>query len=549
MNSGRFTPPSPDPSPSRRGCRIVVQQDVFHVMRNYARLRSVSEAAFAPFREAVFTFIDEPGSQVDAVWWDIGGNLPSPVYPSLLQPPVDHPLLAAWLGQGIDWVRELVDATRKRGLEVFWSHRVSEAEGTAAGQPEKENLHPLKKAHPDWTVPAGWWWQGMWNLASPGLREHKVSLLRELAENYDLDGIQIDFSRHVPCLPPGCRWEMRHHVTEFLRQTRAMLSSVAANRKRPYLLAAKVPQTLAGCRIDGFDIAAWADEGLVDILTLGSRSISADVDSFREAAGPNVRLQPCFDDHHAPDGYRHGPIEFLRGVFASHWQKGADSVMVFNWPVAPPEVCRAFGAEAGSPAHPVALREIGSPSSLENKDKIFALDRRGGYPWADGYFNRNDDAPLPLALPAGTTAEISLSVADSPEQGGRLTLRGIFSAPSGVSLRVGWNGTALVESHRDSGWKDPQILSQPTPPSGGDGSQYVVDPGQRLIRIHFSVPSGCWNPGVNRIAIEAEDANPEDVFLEKLEAHLSYTSGGRGDLPPLQPDGATRRETQRAPAW
>ena len=32
-------------------------------------------------------------------------------------------------------------------------------------------------------------------------------------------------------------------------------------------------------------------------------------------------------------------------------------------------------------------------------DKMFVVQRRGGYPWAEGYFNRNDDAVLPLQLP------------------------------------------------------------------------------------------------------------------------------------------------------
>ena len=46
-------------------------------------------------------------------------------------------------------------------------------------------VYPLKAAHPDWIIRT-WWWQGMWNLTVPGAREHKVRVLRELAENYDL---------------------------------------------------------------------------------------------------------------------------------------------------------------------------------------------------------------------------------------------------------------------------------------------------------------------------------------------------------------------------
>src|SRR5258708_36795114 len=98
-------------------------------------------------------------------------------------------------------------------------------------------------------------------------------------------------------------------------------------RGRPLLLAAKVPQNLAGCRADGFDVGAWAEQRLVDVLTLGSRSMEVNVEEIRAAVGPEVQLQPCFDDHHATEGDRYGPIEFLRGGFANHLRRRADDVV------------------------------------------------------------------------------------------------------------------------------------------------------------------------------------------------------------------------------
>ena len=87
---------------------------------------------------------------------------------------------------------------------------------------------------------------------------------------------------------------------------RLMLLEVAQNRRRPLLLAARVPCNLEGCRQDGFDIAMWARENLVDILTLGSRSIDCDIDEFRRVTrGRNIKLQPCHDDHLATDAYQY----------------------------------------------------------------------------------------------------------------------------------------------------------------------------------------------------------------------------------------------------
>ena len=127
-----------------------------------------------------------------------------------------------------------------------------------------------------------------------------------------------------------------------------------------------MPQNLEGCRVDGFDVEVWAREHLVDIFTLGSRSVDVDLAAFRNiTAGRDIKLQPCFDDHHTTDGYRYPPIEVLRGVFANWWQQGADSVVTFNWSNAPPDVCRAVGSLPGPLVHRQAYQEIGSRQTLE----------------------------------------------------------------------------------------------------------------------------------------------------------------------------------------
>ena len=150
-----------------------------------------------------FDYIDEPSSQIDSVWWDLTA-LGNATYPSKVLKPLRQAGLDTWRKQGIDWIKRLVAETKKRKLECFWSHRLSEVElneeGTGAGW--KGKPHAIKQAHPDWVIKT-WWKQGLWNLAVPGVRELKVRILSELVENYDFDGFQIDFARHVPCLPPG----------------------------------------------------------------------------------------------------------------------------------------------------------------------------------------------------------------------------------------------------------------------------------------------------------------------------------------------------------
>jgi hypothetical protein len=568
------------PTPSHlaalnRPRRIVVQYDAHGQLG----------APFAEWLDFRFHYVDIPGSQIDSIIWDIGAGSWA-TYPSEVLPRFEHPGLKLWWDQGIEWVGELVRATHERGLECFWNHRVSEVDINPLPGLDREtelmmdHVNPVKAAHPDWVIKT-WWWQGLWDYAVPEVREYNLAILRELAGQYDLDGFQLDFARHIPCLPVGRQWELREGVTEFLRMVRGMLQETAQRRGKPYLLAARIPNTLEGCRADGFDVWAWTQEGLVDILTLGSRSMQVDIEGFREAvAGPpsasttlgvHPQLVPCFDDHHATDGYRYQPIEFLRGVFANWWQQGADSVATFNWGNAPAEVAartltrweRATYNEAPD-SHGQAYLEVGDPVTMAGKDKVFAVERRGGYPWAEGYFNRNDEAPLPVALRHdGTAAVIAIRITDDlrggngngvltptplprrcapPERGtadGRRLEAGappatarlravLFGAREGDEIAAALNGVPLERAVQDFGWKDPQVFSpNPQPASGGSG-RYEINPDQKLLRLEFGVPAGAWRQGRNEVSLNVASRIAyccEEIMLEKLEVHLRYGEG------------------------
>lgn len=502
--------------------RVVVQLDAADHRRVHATPQE--------WLRYMFAYADQPGSQIDSIFWDIGLDTDSAVYPSKLLPPTPDRWIRAWQQQGFEWVGALVDESHKRHIEAIWNHRFSEVDLTPEGKLEMKQLHPLKAEHPDWLI-RSWWWQGLWNVAAPGVRQMKVKLLRELVENYELDGIQIDFARHVPALPPGRQWEYRDAPTEFLRMLRAMLSEVEKTRGRPMLLSVKVPRNVDGAHADGFDIETWAKERLVDLLTLGSRSMDVDVDGYRRAtAGSGIKLMPCFDDHHATDGYRYGSIEFLRGVFSSWWQQGADSVATFNWGVAPPEWEARVGDGTMPATHGRAYLEIGSPDTMRGRNKFFVVERRGGYPWAEGFFNRNDTAPLPHVLADdGRISSFTLRVADDlhafPSAAASLRLV-LFRAEPEDRLRIKLNGHVLPEPRPDPDWKDPQIFSpDPQPASGGSGV-YKINPKQKLLLLVYPLDPSWPRVGANQVEVQVKQrgvyATASSIQLEKLEIAVDY---------------------------
>ena len=97
--------------------RIAVQYDAFHQLGGN----------FSQWLDYRFSYVDAPGTQIDSIWWDIGA-VGEAVYPSKVLQPLKHVELQKWWDEGIDWVECLVAETRKRKLEVFWNHRISEVE-------------------------------------------------------------------------------------------------------------------------------------------------------------------------------------------------------------------------------------------------------------------------------------------------------------------------------------------------------------------------------------------------------------------------------------
>ena len=140
------------------------------------------------------------------------------------------------------------------------------------------------------------------------------------------------------CFPAGSAWLRRDCMTRFVRSMREMLLQIGEARRRPMLLAARLPENLAGCRFDGLDVETWAREELIDLLVPGVRSLEVDLVDFRRICrGTQVRLYPSIDDHHASDGYQNPGIELFRWLAATWRRDRADGLHPFNF---------NFGADA-----------------------------------------------------------------------------------------------------------------------------------------------------------------------------------------------------------
>jgi hypothetical protein len=482
----------------------------------------------------VFDFADLPGSQLDAICIDVS-NEGVAHYRSKILRPIQHPGLMKWREQGLDYFDALIRHGHQRGKEIWWGLRINEVErgDLAAYEPgryaEFKERNPVKAAHPEWLI-RSWWWQGFYNYAVKEVRDYRLSIIREVAEQYDFDGVHLDFLRHTPHLPPGKQWENREHLTGFLRDVRAMLQKEAAKRGRPFLLAARVPDSVKGCHTDGIDLETWASQELVDVLIIGTRTINVDVVSFRKAvAGAPVKLLPSFDCFHATDGY-HGDqsLDLLSGVFGNYLHQGADGVGIFNNPAGSAEHARRLGLSQQANYDPEIVTTIGSLDTIAgHQPRYYAIDRRGGYAHTEGYGSSNNHAPLPVSLGYdGAPSTLTLPVWEPVKVGTEVKLRLVlFNHVEGDDVTAQLNDIAVQRCLVDAEWKDARIFSPlPQPATVSPGAVVKHLAAQKLTRIEFLVPIESLQRGPNTIAISVNRTGPfpasKPVIVEKVELHL-----------------------------
>lgn len=361
-------------------------------------------------------------SHVDALFWCDGAGGNTANYDSDVLELTGQrigqvdPALVKLISEGNDPPKVVVQEAKKRGLDIFYSFRINDTHDARGALNE---LPTFKIEHPEWLIgdqPYGE--KTALNFAIPEVRQLKLAVIKEIFQKYDFDGLEIDFMRGPPFFIPGQEPQNAPILTQFLRRVRQHLNHRGQERGRPIELAARVDENLGACYLDGFDVATWLREGLIDILILGSGVIDIEVEEFRELAeGTRVLIYPCLYGH--PSRYLPIPEALARGLALNYWHQGADGIYTFNWYSHHPSL--AYQIEL--------LKQIGDPTSIEGKNLMFAADRRHAKSLRKFYPHNWRRAVLPAELSAGRTVEVPIMVG--------VDLAGARSAPpTQLNLRL-----------------------------------------------------------------------------------------------------------------
>ena len=230
---------------------------------------------------------------------------------------------------GCNYPARMIQAARRKKIDAWISIRMNDAHRPAANHPYHSTIW---KSHPEWRLSN----QGL-DYERPEVREHHLKLVREVCQQFDLDGLELDFLRFWLYFRPGREHEGGKLMNRFIEQARAATRAAEQRLKHPVKLSVRVPSTPWIARRHGLDAVAWARAGLVDHITAGSfwASTNSDipVETWKgQLIGTDVAVSVHLEDGISSGSTRRRTMthEEMRGILSSALHRGADAVYFFN---------------------------------------------------------------------------------------------------------------------------------------------------------------------------------------------------------------------------
>ena len=250
--------------------------------------------------------------------------------------------------RGVDPYQVWIRRCRERGISPWLSPRMNDAhDGAVWGrrQPYRSTTfwrtRKDLRCYPDYEK--GSWWHHQLDYSKREVREDALAMIRELFERYDFDGLNLHANRWFPDETARANIPV---MTAFVREIRRIAD--AWEKRRGHKIGLSVCRagfTPEGCRDRGFDAAAMAREGLLDIICCQPDSEPhfgevLPVDLWRKeiggaktkiVAGRGERLFQGPDRRNRKDlDWMNFTAEMFRGWADQQVTAGADGLYLFN---------------------------------------------------------------------------------------------------------------------------------------------------------------------------------------------------------------------------
>lgn len=302
--------------------------------------------------------------------------------------------------EGTDALKVVTQHMRSKGREVLAAIRMSDTHHRHIGP-----THPLCPQftidNPQFVIkqPDGRSNETALDYSHPAVREHRLKIMREIVEDYDVDGLELNFVRWAKHFPRDKGREKAHTMTSFIGQIRELLDNTAKKKSRKSMtLGVRVPESIAACWLAGVDIETWVNNGWINyvvVSTWNNTDPQLRVDEFAEFTRPagvdtvvvmgNMigslsTAPPTILDRPVAMSAKHAKQSYLgmlmteseaRGAAANYYTWGADSISFWN-------VGIHFGGEVtAAPEQQQRMKRW--TNAVRSKESVFAGPRTYRY--------------------------------------------------------------------------------------------------------------------------------------------------------------------------
>ncbi|QDT32916.1 glycoside hydrolase family 10 protein [Thalassoglobus polymorphus] len=371
-----------------------------------------------------------------------------------------------FIDKGFDPLTIMSDFSKQNGIELFWSMRMNDthdASGAWYG-PLMLAASPLKQQHPEWLLATAKKRNrlGGWTAVDYGREEIRELVFRyfeEVCNNYDVDGIELDFLRHSVFFKSHAQGgaateENLEQMTALIRRIRRMTEEVGLKRGRPILVAIRTHDSVDYCRAVGIDLERWLKDGLVDMLVAtGYFRLNPWQQTIALGEKYGVAVYPCLSESRVrgEDRFRRNSVESYRGRASNALADGANGIYLYNY----------FNPNS------TLWNELGDTQTLRYLDKKFFVTVRDRNPDST-LVGGSQYSTIPLLTPThsqtissskplATEVRIGDDIAAAARAGRtpKVTLHMRIPLLSQANqLVTTFNGTKLLDGQASNGWID-----------------------------------------------------------------------------------------------
>ena len=421
---------------------------------------------------------------------------------------------------GVDFIGETGRRCRERGLPFLLAWRMFDVHGLEHPEDPWTNdfyrKNPrLRIGYPE--VLAGDSVNSL-DFSHPEVRAYQLSIVRELFERYDFEGIELDFMRSPFYFSRRIPYEQRFEsMRAFIQDVREIVDR--RGKDRP--IGARVPQTWDLSLELGLDLAAYAREGLLDWVNVSpfyETSSELEIARYREML-PATRI---FGELTQTTGVvkalelglettRKCTPEVLRSTAQAFLAQGADGVSLFNF-----NYYRDYSF--GTSKHHdrteppfAALHGIADAARLATEPHHYVLSRQN-------WFHQGQ---LPLRLDGAGTRHLQATLAVGQD----------YTRPEN---RAPYEDTAvlrlLLEKSAAGGEVLARLQGRILKPCQVEGELFHLSykdgvPQDHSRYLDYEVPLALLEKGENRFTLNVLQG--KDVVLERLEVAVYRKGMGR----------------------